>query len=124
LRTADWESTVLRPLSSVRQLQVLRPLTEEVDQDAADKAGDEGCQGRKMAKIGPRRLYVTKMLSTPVWGVDSRKETVDPLLAPCLCRDMPPGLRRQEHKGSGMPKSVAFSTGRNPPTEMSFHHLL
>ena len=71
-------------------------------------------RGRKMAKTGPRRLYVTRMLSTPVCGVDSRKETVDPLLAPCLCRDMETGITPQEHSGSGTPNRLAFSTGSMP----------
>ena len=57
---------------------------------------------------------MTRMLSTPVCGVDSRNETVDPLLAPCWCRDMATGITPQEHSGSGMPNSVAFSTGRKP----------
>jgi len=67
-----------------------------------------------MAKRGPRRLKVTKTLSIPVWGVDSRKETVEPLLAPCLCSDIDTGMTPQEHKGRGTPKIDAFTSGQIP----------
>src|SRR4030042_4966726 len=54
------------------------------------------------------------MLSTPVWGVDSRKEIVAPLLAPCLCNDMETGITPHEHSGNGMPKRLALSRGPMP----------
>ena len=71
-------------------------------------------KGRKIAKIGPNRLNVTKILSIPVCGVDSRKDTVAPLLAPCLCSDIETGITPHEHKGSGTPKSEALISGQIP----------
>ena len=35
--------------------------------------------GLIMATTGPNRPYVTIILSTPVWGVDSKKEVIAPL---------------------------------------------
>lgn len=70
--------------------------------------------GLRIAKTGPSRLRVTKMLSAPVWGVDRRKEMVAPLLAPCFRSDMETGMTPQEHRGSGMPKREALSRGVSP----------
>lgn len=50
------------------------------------------------------------MESTPVCGVDIKKETVAPLLAPFLLNEIPVGITPQEHKGSGMPKTAALIT--------------
>ena len=47
------------------------------------------------------------MLSIPVWGVAMRKDTVAPFDAPSLRRDIAAGITPQEHRGSGIPRSVA-----------------
>jgi hypothetical protein len=49
------------------------------------------------------------MLSTPVCGVDSKNEIVEPLLAPCLYSDIDTGITPQEHKGNGTPKIEALT---------------
>ena len=54
------------------------------------------------------------MLSAPVCGVDSRNETVAPLLAPCFRSDIDTGITPHEHNGSGMPNSDALSSGQIP----------
>ena len=71
-------------------------------------------RGLSIAKTGPRRLSVTKMLSAPVWGVERRNEIVAPLLAPCFLSDIETGITPQEQSGRGMPKSEAFSRGGSP----------
>ena len=42
--------------------------------------------GLKIANIGPKSPYVTRILSTPVCGVDIRKDVVAALLAPCFLK--------------------------------------
>ena len=70
--------------------------------------------GLSIAKRGPSRLRVTKMLSAPVCGVDRRNEIVAPLLAPCFRNDIETGITPQEQSGSGMPKREAFRRGASP----------
>jgi hypothetical protein len=50
------------------------------------------------------------MESTPVSGVEMRKETVAPLLAPCRRSPSAVGSTPQEHSGSGAPMAEAQST--------------
>ena len=50
------------------------------------------------------------MESTPVVGVEIRNDRVDPLLAPCLLKEMDVGITPQEHRGSGIPNKAAFIT--------------
>jgi len=69
-------------------------------------------KGLKIAYTGPNKLNVTRILSTPVWGVDSRKEIVAPLLAPCFRNDIETGITPHEHNGSGTPNADAFSNGQ------------
>lgn len=46
------------------------------------------------------------MLSTPVCGVETRKDTVAPLDAPDSRRVAATGITPQEHNGNGMPNKV------------------
>ena len=48
------------------------------------------------------------MLSSPVCGVDTRNETVDPLEAPDSLRVAATGITPQEHRGIGIPNIVDF----------------
>ena len=48
------------------------------------------------------------MLSTPVWGVETRKDTVDPLDAPESLRVAATGITPHEHRGIGIPSTVAL----------------
>jgi hypothetical protein len=50
------------------------------------------------------------MESTPVVGVEIRKESTAPLLAPSLRRDIAAGITEQEQRGSGIPNREAFTT--------------
>ena len=50
------------------------------------------------------------MESTPVCGVDTRKDTTEPLEAPSRRKDMAVGITPHEHKGSGTPKSAEYIT--------------
>jgi hypothetical protein len=49
------------------------------------------------------------MESTPVWGVEIRKETVEALDAPCLKKEIPVGITPQEHRGNGTPSNAALN---------------
>jgi hypothetical protein len=46
--------------------------------------------------------------------VERRNDIVEPLLAPCLCSDIETGMTPHEHRGNGIPKTDAFSKGKNP----------
>jgi hypothetical protein len=48
--------------------------------------------------------------STPVIGVEIRKESVAPLLAPDFLMEVARGMTPQEQTGRGMPNSVDFTT--------------
>ena len=48
------------------------------------------------------------MLSTPVWGVETRKDTVEPFDAPDSLSVAATGITPQEHKGKGIPNIVDF----------------
>ncbi len=48
--------------------------------------------------------------STPVCGVEIRKDTVAPFDAPSFLSDMAVGMVPHEHSGSGMPNNVALNT--------------
>ena len=71
--------------------------------------------GRKTANTGPSRLYVTKMLSTPVCGVEIRKAVVAARPAPCRRSDAATGITPHEHNGSGTPSADALKTGSSRP---------
>ena len=64
------------------------------------------------------------MLSTPVCGVEVRKDTVAPLLAPSFRNDMAVGITPQEQSGKGMPKAAAFSTEPKLRFERWFEYIL
>jgi len=50
------------------------------------------------------------MESTPVMGVEIRKDRVAPLDAPDFLMEVAKGMTPQEHTGSGMPKMVDLNT--------------
>ena len=50
------------------------------------------------------------MLSTPVWGVELKKDIVAPRLAPIFRIEEATGITEQEQRGSGIPKSAALKT--------------
>ena len=68
-------------------------------------------------KNPPIRANVAKMESIPVVGVEIRKESTDPVLAPSFFKDKAAGRTPQEHNGSGIPKSEALTTDKKllPP---------
>ena len=57
---------------------------------------------------------MAKILSIPVCGVATKKDIIEPLLAPCLFNDAETGMTPHEHKGIGTPKSDAFETEEKP----------
>ena len=61
------------------------------------------------AKGQPRKLALTRIESTPVCGVLMRKPIAEPLLAPVRRRPMPAGITPHEQRGSGTPRTTAFS---------------
>ena len=65
---------------------------------------------RYSVKIHPNIPYVASMESIPVMGVEMRKESVAPLLAPDFLIDVARGITPQEHTGRGIPKMVDLST--------------
>jgi len=50
------------------------------------------------------------MESTPVIGVEMRKESVAPFDAPDFLMEVAKGMTPQEHTGRGMPNTVDFTT--------------
>ena len=68
----------------------------------------------KIAKGQPRSEALTKMESTPVWGVLIKKPTTAPLLAPPDFRLIPTGMTPQEQSGSGTPSTTARRTPCEP----------
>jgi|TARA_Y100000031_G_C8214695_1_gene382771 hypothetical protein len=50
------------------------------------------------------------MESTPVCGVDIRKDTDEPLDAPLLYKEIPAGRTPQEQSGNGTPSKLALTT--------------
>jgi len=65
-----------------------------------------------MVNIHPNTPYVAKIESTPVMGVEIRKERVAPLLAPLFLMLVAKGITPQEQTGRGMPKMVDFITDK------------
>ena len=70
--------------------------------------------GLKTAKRGPMREYVARMESTPVVGVETRKERTEALDAPSFLSEVATGITPQEQRGSGTPKRAALMTGSIP----------
>ena len=66
--------------------------------------------GRATVMMGSSRAYVIPMESSPVSGVEIRKEVVAPLLAPLRRRDVATGSTEHEHSGRGMPNREARVT--------------
>ena len=48
-----------------------------------------------------------KILSIPVWGVETRNEVVDPFEAPDSLRVAATGITPQEQRGKGTPNNEA-----------------
>ena len=48
------------------------------------------------------------MLSTPVCGVDTKNDTVEPFDAPDSLKVAATGITPQEHRGKGIPNNVDF----------------
>ena len=69
---------------------------------------------RAAAMTGPSRDQVSRMLSTPVCGVEARKLTVAPLLAPSRRSEKASGNTPHEQSGSGTPSSAALTTCPRP----------
>jgi hypothetical protein len=65
-----------------------------------------------MANGMPSSDAVAKMESTPVCGVEMRKDTVAPFDAPSRYSDVAVGITPHEQSGSGMPNRAAHSTER------------
>ena len=66
--------------------------------------------GLNKANTGPSIPYVSNKLSTPVCGVETRKETVDPFEAPDSLKVAATGITPHEHKGMGIPSRVDLKT--------------
>ena len=66
--------------------------------------------GRKIANGSPSSEYVARIESTPVAGVEMRKLTLAPLLAPSFRRAIDVGITPQLQIGSGTPNRAAHST--------------
>lgn len=66
--------------------------------------------GRMIAKGNPNIDHVTKIESTPVCGVDIRKDTEEPLEAPLLYKEIPAGRTPHEQSGNGTPSRLALTT--------------
>jgi hypothetical protein len=73
--------------------------------------------GRNKAITGPNITQERATESTPVSGVDIKKEVVEALEAPALDREIAAGITPQEHRGRGAPITAAFITavGPDPP---------
>ena len=54
------------------------------------------------------------MLSTPVCGVELRKEAVAPFEAPLFRSEAATGMTEQEHSGIGTPNTLALTTDLSP----------
>ncbi len=63
-----------------------------------------------MVKNQPKKLYVVKIESTPVIGVEIKKLCTAPLLAPSLSKLLAKGITLQEQTGIGIPTKVALIT--------------
>ena len=57
---------------------------------------------------------MAKILSIPVCGVATKKDIIEPLLAPCLFNDAETGMTPHEHKGNGIPYKTAFRFDKKP----------
>ncbi len=71
--------------------------------------------GLTMAYNGPNNAYETETLSTPVSGVETKKEIVEGVEAPLRRKPSAAGMTPQEHKGKGAPITAAFVIA---PTEL------
>lgn len=68
----------------------------------------KAARARNNANAQPRRAYVTRRESIPVWGVEARNEAVAEWLAPWRRSEAARGSTPQEHMGIGTPKRAAF----------------
>ena len=74
--------------------------------------------GRTTVISGSISAQVAPMESTPVSGVEMRKDVVAPRLAPDLRSCVAVGMTEQEHSGTGTPMIAAVATERTsfPPS--------
>jgi hypothetical protein len=70
--------------------------------------------GLKIVINGPRRAYDKDIESTPVSGVDIKKERTAPFDAPFFLNDIAIGTTPQEHSGIGIPNRAARKTDLVP----------
>jgi hypothetical protein len=77
--------------------------------------------GRNMAMIGPNITQERATESTPVSGVEIKKEVVEAREAPDLDREMAAGNTPQEQSGRGAPITAALMTavGPDPPNALA-----
>jgi len=71
---------------------------------------------RNMAMTGPRNFSATIRESSPVCGVDVRKDVTALFRAPRERKEREVGTTEQEHKGKGMPSSDALTSGNRVPS--------
>ena len=69
------------------------------------------------AKAGPSNDHVAAMLSTPVCGVEIRKEADAALDAPFRLIPMAVGRTPHEQSGRGIPTAAALTTAFHPPED-------
>jgi hypothetical protein len=74
--------------------------------------------GRKTVIMGSRRAYVMAIESTPVSGVEMRKERVAPFVAPLFFSESAVGTTPHEQSGSGIPIIEAFKADLNLPADL------
>jgi hypothetical protein len=65
--------------------------------------------------IPSRREYVRRIESTPLSGVDMRKDKQAPLFAPCFFIPATAGTTPQDQRGIGIPKRDAYKTDLKRP---------
>lgn len=69
---------------------------------------------RNTAKTQPNKAVVISRLSTPVCGVEARKDAVAPRLAPCFLSVAARGMTPQEQIGIGTPIKAALNAQKKP----------
>src|SRR5437870_4428560 len=73
----------------------------------------KAAMGLKTAMIGSNKAYDNAIESTPVSGVEIKKERVAPLEAPFFLNAIAAGITPQEHNGRGIPPMAAQNTDLN-----------
>src|SRR5213078_5308381 len=81
----------------------------------ATTAVRKAATGRNTVMIGSNRAQLSAIESTPVSGVEMRKDTVAPRVAPCRASPSAVGSTPHEQRGSGVPMAEAHRTDRILP---------